>query len=244
MGARLEGPPVRVEAVFFDAAGTLLYADPPVGEVYACALREAGVNAEGAEVQMQFERAWHRIRHEQPPNKLPYGSTEAEAMRWWRRVVRESFRPFGLPATFEEVFLHLWTHFSSAAAWRLYDDVLPTFGDLERRGKGIGLISNWDTRLFGLLDQMRLRPHMRWTVVSSEVGVEKPHAEIFARALKECGLPAQKAVHVGDSYEEDVVGALRAGMQAVWLRRSDAHAAAPDGVTVIRSLTELSSVLE
>lgn len=235
---------MRVEAVFFDAAGTLLYAHPPVGEVYARALRQAGIQADGSAAQAQFERAWHRIRREAPPDKPPYGKTEAEAMRWWRRVVRESFRPFGLPPTFEEVFLDLWAYFSSAAAWRLYDDVLPTFDDLERRGKGIGLISNWDLRLFGLLDQLGLRRHMRWTAVSSEVGAEKPHPTIFARALKDCGLPPEKAVHVGDSCQEDVVGALRAGMQAVLLRRSEAQAAAPEGVAVIRDLTELSGLIK
>lgn len=235
---------MRVEAVFFDAAGTLLYADPPVGEVYAHALRDAGVKAKGAEVQAQFQQAWNRLRREQPYGRLPYGSTEAEAMEWWRRVVQESFAPFGLPATFEEVFLHLWAHFSSAAGWRLYGDVLPTLDELARRGKGIGLISNWDARLFGLLAQMGLQRHLRWTVVSSEVGVEKPYAAIFARALRECGVPAAKAVHVGDSYREDVVGALRAGMQAVWLRRDDAGAAAPERVAVIRSLVELSGLIE
>ncbi len=235
---------MQVEAVFFDAAGTLIYADPPVGEVYARALREAGVSADSIAVQAEFERTWRRIRHERAPEMPDYGSTEADAKRWWRRVVRESLAPFGLPAGFEDVFLRLWQYFSSPAAWRVYDDALPALEGLRRRGKDIGLISNWDARLFGLLDKLGLRPYLRWVIVSCEAGAEKPHAAIFERALKECGLPPEKTMHVGDNYEEDVMGALSAGMRAVWLRRSPGATAAPGGVTVIRSLEELAALVE
>lgn len=233
-----------VEAVFFDAGSTLIYPEPSVGEVYARALRRAGIEADGPQVQRRFEEAWRRLRRQRAAGALEYGSTEPEAMAWWRRVVRESFAPFGRPDGFEELFLSLWDHFAAAEAWRIYDDVAPTFDALERRGKHIGLISNWDVRLGPLLEQLGLMSRLRWAIISCQVGVEKPEPAIFRRALEACSLPPAKVLHVGDSYREDALGARRAGLRAVLLRRSTDDAPVPDDVTVIASLTELLDLLD
>jgi len=235
---------MQVDAVFFDAAGTLICAHPSVGEVYAAALQNAGIDAEARLVQHEFEESWRRLRREHSPGGLPYGRTEAEAMEWWRRVVRESFKPFGLPDAFEELFQHLWRHFASAAAWRIYDDVWPAFDALQGRGKAIGLISNWDARLPGLLEQLSLRKRLRWVVVSCQVGAEKPDSRIFRRALGQCGLPPARVVHVGDSYEEDVVGARAVGIQAIWLRRGPVPGEPPEGVVTVRGLNEVLDTVD
>ena len=247
---------MQADVVFFDAGGTLIYAEPPVGEVYAQALRQTGINADGAEVQRRFEEAWRRLRRQHAAacsehrrrNPLPYGRTEAEAKDWWRRVVRESFEPFGRPDDFEAAFLYLWDHFASGAAWRLYEDVLPTFDALERKGKGIGLISNWDVRLPGLLEQLGLSKRIRWPVVSCHVGAEKPHPSVFLRAAEASGLPPGRLLHVGDSYAEDVLGATRAGMGAIWLRRPGERGGEPeppaDGLIIVRSLREVVALLD
>jgi len=245
---------MQVEAVFFDAAGTLIFANPPVGEVYARALRRAGVSAEGEEVQKRFEETWRRLRRQHAPacghegRAAPYGSTEAEGKDWWRRVVRESFKPFGLPDDFEGAFLYLWDHFASGAAWRVYPDVMPTFDALKRIGKRIGLISNWDVRLPRLLDELGLRQHIRWAVMSYEVGVEKPDPLIFSRAAEASGLPPHRLLHVGDSYEEDILGARNARMQAIWLRRGpeaqpagECYAAAD--IPLVSSLLDILSLI-
>lgn len=238
-----------VKTVFFDAGSTLIYPDPPVGDVYARALRRAGIRADGGEVQRQFERTWRRSLQRRSSGNLGYGSTESEGMDWWRRVVRDSFAPFGQPADFEEVFVSLWDHFASRAAWRIYEDVLPTLDALDRAGVRAGLISNWDVRLVGLLDELRLRERLQWVVISCQVGAEKPGRAIFQRALDECSLPPENVAHVGDSYTEDVTGARAAGLHAVWLRRgqdsiaASSEIAVPDDVAVITSLAELLDVL-
>ncbi len=57
-------------------------------------------------------------------------------------------------------------------------------------------------------------------VTSEEVGVAKPHPEIFRRALDRAGVPARAAVMIGDSWEADVLGARAAGIRPIWLHRS------------------------
>ena len=231
------------DAIFFDAGSTLIYPDPPVAEVYARALRRAGVEAEEREVHSRYEEVFSRLRGEQAAGTVGYGCSEAEAMDWWRRVVRETFEPFGLPAAFEEVFRCLWDYFASPEAWAVYDDVFPTLDRLERRGKGLGLISNWDVRLERLLKELGLWGRLRWAAISCRVGAEKPAPAIFQAALAQCGLPAGRTLHVGDSLREDVLGARQAGMQALWLRRHGSDQPAPPGVAVICSLAELPGLV-
>jgi FMN phosphatase YigB (HAD superfamily) len=78
-------------------------------------------------------------------------------------------------------------------------------------------------------------------VLSSEVGWEKPHPRIFAAALALVGVPAAEALHVGDNYQQDVVGARQAGMYAVWLRRRGKQTA---DCPVISSLSELVPIID
>jgi putative hydrolase of the HAD superfamily len=232
---------VPIQAVFFDVHKTLIYPDPPVPQVYADALGRAGIRADVAHVNREFEKAWRRLRR---PARLDYGSTEREAQDWWRVVLRETFASFGQLADFEGVFEGLWEHFASGKAWRIYGDVKPAFEALRRLGKGIGVISNWDVRLERILRELGLLEHFQWFVVSCAVGAEKPSPVIFRRALALCSLPAGQAVHVGDSYEEDVLGARATGMLAIWLRRDEGGAAPPAGVPVVKALTELPDLVK
>ncbi len=232
---------MEVDAVFFDVGNTLIYPEPPVGEVYAEALREAGIPCEAPEVERQFEAAWQRLRAERDPATLEYGTTEAEALSWWRQVVAESFRPFGRPEDFESLFRRLWEHFASGMGWSIYEDVPETLAELRRREIGIGLISNWDIRLEKVLRDLGLWERFDWPVVSAAVGAEKPDPAIFRHALGRCAVPAERALHVGDSYEEDFLGARKAGLRAVLIRRDGAGT---EGAEVVSSLSEVLELLD
>jgi 2-haloalkanoic acid dehalogenase type II len=56
-------------------------------------------------------------------------------------------------------------------------------------------------------------------ITARNAGAAKPDARIFARMLGEAGVGAREVLHIGDDPLADVAGALRAGLQAVWLNR-------------------------
>jgi FMN hydrolase / 5-amino-6-(5-phospho-D-ribitylamino)uracil phosphatase len=56
-------------------------------------------------------------------------------------------------------------------------------------------------------------------ITASGAGAAKPDARIFAHLLREAGVEPIEVLHIGDDPLADVVGATRAGMQAVWLNR-------------------------
>jgi putative hydrolase of the HAD superfamily len=237
---------MQADAVFFDAGNTLIHPDPPVGQVYSEALRAAGADVSAREVERRFRETFERLAGERARS----GAGAGDAKDWWRRVVRECFAPYA-PAGFEKMFQGLWDHFARGAAWMVYEDVTPTFEALRARGKMLGLVSNWDERLEGILKELGLARWLDCVVISHQVGAEKPEPAIFRRAARLCGLAPGRILHVGDSYEQDVLGARAAGMQAVWLRRAGAaglrEAEAPPqdaGVPVVTSLSEMLELLE
>jgi putative hydrolase of the HAD superfamily len=93
--------------------------------------------------------------------------------------------------------------------------------------------------------QMVAHFHPDLFVTSEHAACFKPDAAIFRYALERAGVEPHEAVHVGDSLEADVAGALGAGMRAVWF---NAKAEAPvDGIVpdaTVTSYAELAVVLE
>jgi HAD superfamily hydrolase (TIGR01549 family) len=105
-----------------------------------------------------------------------------------------------------------------------YADVEPALVRLSRRFPLLAL-SNGNARL----DRVGLDRFFVGTVSAREIGVAKPDGRIFQHACSLLNLPASQVLHVGDDLDLDVAGALAAGLQAVWVRRSDtAHAGRPE----------------
>jgi putative hydrolase of the HAD superfamily len=195
-----------VRALFFDVGGTLLRPWPSVGTIYASVANRHGITATPEELERAFRESWAAL-------KRP-GLTVSRK-DWWREVV---FRTLGQenPACFEELF----EIFAHAGAWQVFPDVEETLREAHSRGLPIGVISNWDERLRPLLDEIGLARYIDSMTISCEVGTEKPDAKVFQAALHTAGVEANEAVHVGDSYKEDVCGAEAVGMTAILLNRN------------------------
>ena len=107
----------------------------------------------------------------------------------------------------------------------------------------LGLVTNGASCLQrDKLGASGLGGYFKVVVVSGDVGVGKPGPSVFRRALAE--LAADRAVMVGDSVENDVRGALSAGLGAVWCNRAGLPRPEDLDVPEIASLSELPRVLE
>ncbi|MFG1529973.1 MAG: HAD family hydrolase [Thermoplasmata archaeon] len=117
---------------------------------------------------------------------------------------------------------------------------VPLLRSLRTQGVRIGVVTNHQVApqqtklrelgLDGLVDQV---------TISEEVGAVKPDPGIFEAALKAASTEASAAVMVGDSWENDVLGAQRAGIRPVWFRRG--HEGPPDrSVQTLRSFRPLA----
>jgi putative hydrolase of the HAD superfamily len=220
-----------IKAVFFDAGNTLFRPYPSVGAVYARLAARHGVRVRPAWVQARFGEEWKRR------NGLAQLKDEAQEKLWWRGLVRNVFgASFPDERTFDRYYEKLYKEFAMPRTWRLYPETLPVLKALKKRGVRMGIVSNWDSRLFRLCDGLGVTPFMEFILASAVEGTVKPEREIFRRGLRKMGLKPAQALHVGDSFREDYWGAGRAGLRALLI---DRHGHAPTGAETVASLREL-----
>jgi putative hydrolase of the HAD superfamily len=83
----------------------------------------------------------------------------------------------------------------------------------------LGIISNFDSRLYRVLEALQLADFFQSITLSSEAGAAKPSPSIFTTALQKHRCDPSQAWHLGDSEGDDVAGAKAAGLRGIWLKR-------------------------
>jgi putative hydrolase of the HAD superfamily len=196
-------------AVFFDAVGTLLLPHPDVAKTYAAVAHRHGVEVDEDAIGPRFREAF---RAEEAADRADgWVTSEAREVERWRRVVAAA-----LPGTGEAAFVELFTHFARPSAWRLPFGAGPVFTEMAARGLVLGIASNFDRRLAAVLAGFPdLAPLAGRVVISSQVGVRKPHPRFFAELAAVAGYDPGRIVLVGDDVGNDMVGATEAGLRAV-----------------------------
>ncbi|WIY60764.1 HAD family hydrolase [Bacillus arachidis] len=92
---------------------------------------------------------------------------------------------------------------------------------LQNQNIAIGIITNGFTEFqMNNLRALQLHTYTNTILVSEAEGIKKPHPAIFERALKQLNVQAEECIYVGDHPENDVMGAEKAGMTAVWKKDS------------------------
>jgi putative hydrolase of the HAD superfamily len=216
-------------AVLLDALGTLVRLEPPAPRLRASLRDRLGVDVgeQAAAQAMRAEIGFYRAN-------LHRGRDGASLMAL-RDACAEVVRgELGLDAPLRDVRDALL----AAIEFTPFEDVVPALTRLRAGDIRLAVVSNWDASLHEMLDRTGLRAHVDVVVSSVEVGFAKPHPGPFQAALAHLGLAPRDAIHVGDSVEEDVAGAVAAGVTPVLVDR-DGSAAAPQDVRLIRSLSDL-----
>ncbi len=233
-------------AILFDATGTLIAVRGSVGERYADAAAAHGLHLEPARAASAFAAALATA----PPLCFPDAPAETRdeaAREWWRAVVAETAqasaatredRPPAADPRFEGFFQDLYARFAGPEAWRAAEGAEAVLAELARRGYRLGVLSNFDGRLPGILAALGLAGYLARIETSVGLGVAKPHPEAFHRALARLGVSASGAAYVGDSPETDAGGAAAAGLLPVLLR-----GALPSGIRG-HSIERLSDLLD
>lgn len=224
------------DAILLDAGNTLVFVDPSrTTEI----LRRHGATGDVArftEVEREARILLSRAAEE--------GVTGTEG-HFWEVYFLTLYRGMGLPEPAtrpatdaiiqEHARDHLWTH------------VLPgtdrALQGLLDAGYRLAVVSNADGRVQDLLEHVGLGSFFELVVDSEVVGMSKPDPRIFHAALERLGVEPTRTLYVGDLYPVDVVGARRAGMEALLLDPFDALGHWTD-VRRIPSVLRLPEALE
>ena len=214
MSSNLPAP----QGLLLDAMGTLIGLREPVGRTYAQLAELHGLNLNAQRIERSFRQAYRNA----PPLAFPGLSgpalREAE-LAWWSERIRTSLEAAGATTMPESLGATLFNHFADAAAWHVFADVDGQLRRWHGQGLKLAVVSNFDSRLTGLLEQLGLSPWLHAVVVSSSAGAAKPDPAPFHIALEQLQLEASQVWHVGDS-PEDLAGAAAAGLPCIQVRRS------------------------
>ncbi len=230
----------EIVAVLFDAVGTLIEAAPPVAEVYRAAATRFGSRLSLEQIRDRFRRTIAAPPQQagSPPSLTRPVTSEALERERWRSIVADVMDDVPTAAA-DDLFAELWEHFSRPTSWRLFDDVAPTWNELQQRGYTLGIASNFDSRLRSVLSCLPPLARCEKLFISSELGYPKPDPRFFAAVQSRLQLKPKQIVLVGDDWTNDVVGGKAAGWATQWLNR-DPKAASGNGLA---RLTDLLSLL-
>jgi putative hydrolase of the HAD superfamily len=208
---------VRISAVLFDAAGTLIELREPVGETYARLARSFGVEAPARRISDAFARIHRRAPPMVFPDTAPEELERAER-RWWREIVRETFLAIDETlrfSDFDAYFESLYRTFARPESWRPVAGCRPALDALRAQGLVTGIVSNFDQRLPVILEGLDLASFFDVVVLPASARAAKPDARIFRVALARLEKRAAETVYVGDDREHDLEAARAAGLRAI-----------------------------
>lgn len=219
----------KPQVVFLDAVGTLFGVRDSVGEVYAKLASQFGVAAEPKTVNQAFFEQFAASPVMAFPGKDLKEIPRLE-FEWWELIAIKTFKKVGVFEEFEdfsEFFKALYAHFETEQPWFVYPDVKPTLKRWKNQGIELGVLSNFDSRLYSVLKALNLAEYFTSVTISTRVGAAKPDPKIFTVALEKHQCSPEKVIHIGDSLKADYRGAKAAGIKAILIDRNEQGKTAP-----------------
>jgi putative hydrolase of the HAD superfamily len=237
----------RTQAVLLDALGTLVELDDPAPRLRAALRKRSGVDVgiEAAGRGFGAEIGYYLANQMRGGDLAGLEKLRDDCATAMRDALLDALAEADDPpaATADPRALDhaaVRAAMLEALAFKTFPDVLPALRELRDRGLRLVVVSNWDCSLPEWLDRAGIGEFVDGAVSSAVVGEAKPAPAVFEAGLRLAGCDAAEALFVGDSVENDVLGARAAGLRGVLVQRVGDP---PVGVDTVRSLAELSAIV-
>jgi len=221
----------ELDLVTFDAGGTLFDMSPSRDEVFIDILSKRIGGLGDARVISTLARADRKF---DDMFALQDGKNEDP---FWRLYDEFVFKELGIDDKSGNLHAELDAAFRElipdVGSWRDFPETRAVLERMRARDFKMGVVSNATDLTKRVLDNLDLTRFFDFVIVSAEVGYRKPDPAIFNIAAKKGEASLYRSLHVGDKYSVDVLGARRAGMNAVLLDRGHVY----DDVDCIRTRT-------
>ncbi|MGD0468237.1 MAG: HAD family hydrolase [Terriglobales bacterium] len=223
----------KVKVIFFDVGNTLLF---PNRERIHAPLAERGFVPDGEHLRDLECRTKNRFDGMMTGTITKNGNTDHGF--WWM-FYTQLLSEIGLED--DAIRDQLVAGIRNSGNW---DTIRPgTANQLHEIGERyrVAVISNADGKIEDVLHRCGIAHCFRSITDSGLVGYEKPHPEIFRKAMLSMNTAPEESLYVGDVYSVDYLGATGAGMQAMLMDVAGAYR--DKGVPRVESLEELQMVL-
>jgi putative hydrolase of the HAD superfamily len=232
----------QIKAIFFDAADTLFRVKGGVGNTYSDVARKYGVDSTPVQIEKAFSKAFKSAPPMAFPGVVDPKGIKIREKKWWYEVVKSVFSEIRIFEKFDDYFDELFEVFRYTA-WELFPETKDVLESLKKNGFIIGVISNFDSRIYDVCANLGIIGYFDSFVISSETGFAKPFPEIFSLALKRNKVYPFESIHIGDSLQLDFYAARALGINSVLIDREGRYKTRND-VVRIKSLTEVTRLVD
>ncbi|MCY0849801.1 HAD family hydrolase [Sulfuracidifex metallicus] len=218
-----------LRSVFVDLGETLVGFRPRTFELISTALKDYGYSFDPLQVYRTMMKVMAKYNYPDEQGSNPFDMKE---FMYELGIVSKD-----MIEKVQERVKYGDSHF-------IYDDAIPFLEGVKSMGLTTVLVSNATPRAREIVREYGLDKYLDNLIFSCDVGLIKPNPRIFSLAMKIGGFPA---VHVGDIYEMDVIGAKRAFVTPLLLDRFGLY---PDAKEVKRvsnlndALKEIQKMIE
>ncbi len=200
-------------ALFWDFDGTLIYANESFYESFRDALAENSMVLPAAELYdfLHAHVSWHN------PDRSFAGRTGG---LWWSDL-QEAMKAFCLAHGLSvEAADHTALRFrqivTSSEIYKPYPDAAETLKTCHERGYDNYILSSNFPELPAVAEAFGFSPYIRDTLLSADIGWEKPRPELFLEAMRQAG-NYDEYVMIGDNPAKDIAGGRAAGMKTIYV---------------------------
>jgi putative hydrolase of the HAD superfamily len=232
-----------IKAIFFDWFNTIAHYYPPREELESQALKELGFDVSPKVISPGLYLADKNFYEENA--RLPIRQrTREEQTKVYTGFQRIILKESGIIPDDDLVFklMSRMLQLNTSMKFVLFDDVTATLKILKEKRLTVGLLTNLQSEVDSMCRELGIAAYLDFSVTSGEVGADKPQPPIFMKALELAQVKASEAIHVGDQYQNDVLGARGVGISPILLDRADYYAEITD-CPRIKSLTEVTKYL-
>jgi len=211
----------KPRVIFLDAVGTLFGVRHSVGEAYRIIADQFGVKASAEILDQVFFNCFLAAPSMAFPGVDASQIPQLE-FDWWKAIAEQTFKTVGLYNNFTDFsafFQVLYSYFETEKPWFVYPDVPPKLKYWQDQGIELGVLSNFDSRLYPVLAALDLADFFTSVTISTEAGAAKPSSEIFQIALTKHQCSPQECWHIGDSLKADYQGAKALGIRGILVHR-------------------------
>ncbi len=209
-----------IKAVFFDLYYTLVRYDPTREQQQIAILKEHGLETDITTMCAALHIA-DMFFYQENARSAIYKRPEHEKLAFFEEYEVIVLEEAGFDDVPEETAFAIIQKLHQAKKKLVfYDDVLPAFDELRHKDIKLGLITNAEQNQ-APFEELGLYDHLDYIITSPDEGLGKPAPHIFWAALRKAGVKASEAIHVGDQYDIDIVGAQGVGIKALLLDRNN-----------------------
>lgn len=150
------------------------------------------------------------------------GEMNLEKMHIYR--IKEAFKYFGTTISQDEARTFQKDYQNNQKEIMLLPDIQDSFDFISKQNFTMGIITNGPKEhQKNKIKQLGLEEWIQKNnmFISSEVGIAKPDVRLFELVQKQMNLVPSKTYYIGDSFENDIVGASNAGWNTIWINRKN-----------------------